>query len=186
MDTETTLREIARGSRDAFTSLYREQRPMMIRYATGLLAGDLAAAEDAVDEAFVAIWQQAGRFGGNGSANGWIRRIVRNKAIDWLRKQRESSFASDETAELVNQVPDPATSPHECAEQMCDGNQLRRALATLSFEQREAVWLCYFEDKSLSEIAEIADCPQNTVKTRLFYARKSLQATLTPRCLEDA
>ncbi len=186
MDTETTLREIARGSRDAFTSLYREQRPTMIRYATGLLAGDLAAAEDAVDEAFVAIWQQAGRFGGKGSANGWIRHIVRNKAIDWLRKQRECSFANDESAELTNQVPDPARSPYDCAELACDGNQLRRALAELSFEQREAVWLCYFEDKSLSEIAEIANCPQNTVKTRLFYARKSLNIALTPLYLEKA
>ena len=61
MDTETMLYDVARGNRKAFETLYRQQQPIMIRYATGLLAGDLAAAEDAVDEAFTAIWTQAGR-----------------------------------------------------------------------------------------------------------------------------
>ena len=180
MDTETMLYAVARGNRKAFETLYRQQQPIMIRYATGLLAGDLAAAEDAVDEAFTAIWTQAGRFNGNGNANGWMRRIVRNKAIDWLRKQRECCSVDAELADFADQRADPAPSPYDCAEQTSDGNQLRRALIGLSFEHREAVWLCYFEDKSIDEIAEIADCPQNTVKTRLFYARKSLKAELLP------
>ncbi len=180
METETMLFDIARGNKKAFATLYREQQPIMIRYATGLLAGDLAAAEDAVDEAFTAIWAQAGRFNGSGNANGWIRRIVRNKAIDWLRRQRETSSVDVELTEFANECADPAPSPYDRAAQTSEGNQLRRALTGLSFEHREAVWLCYFEDKSIDEIAQIADCPQNTVKTRLFYARKSLKAELLP------
>lgn len=177
MDTKTMLFDIARGSQKAFATLYTQQQPIMIRYATGLLAGDVAAAEDAVDEAFVAIWQQAGRFEGSGNANGWVRRIVRNKAIDWLRKQRDSDHP---TMELDDQTPDADQSPYDYAEQSCESNHLRKALEKLSFEHREAVWLCYFEDKSMNEIAEIASCPTNTVKTRLFHARQYLRTTLTP------
>lgn len=180
MDTKAMLCDIARGSQTAFARLYRAQQPIMIRYATGLLAGDVAAAEDAVDEAFVAIWTQAGRFTDGGNANGWIRRIVRNKAIDWLRKQRESTSVDAELADFAYQLVDPAPSPYADAESRCDGNHLRSALVNLSFEHREAVWLCYFEDKSVDEIAEIANCPQNTVKTRLFYARKTLKSNLLP------
>ena len=180
MDTETMLFDIAHGNQKAFAMLYRAQQPIMIRYASGLLAGDLAAAEDAVDEAFTAIWAQAGRFNGSGNANGWIRRIVRNKAIDWLRKQRECNSIDAELADFADQRADPAASPYDHAEQTSEANQLRRALTGLSFEHREAVWLCYFEDKSIDEIAQIADCPRSTVKTRLFYARKSLKAELLP------
>lgn len=183
MDSETMLFDIARGNQKAFAMLYREQQPVMIRYATGLLAGDLAAAEDAVDEAFTAIWAQAGRFNGSGNANGWIRRIVRNKAIDWLRKQRESSIDA-ELADFADQRADPAPSPYDYAAQTSESNHLRAVLTGLSVEHREAVWLCYFEDKSIDEIAQIADCPQSTVKTRLFYARKSLKASLIPALVD--
>ena len=177
MDTKIMLFDIARGNKKTFATLYTQQQPAMIRYATGLLAGDVAAAEDAVDEAFIAIWQQAGRFEGSGSANGWVRRIVRNKAIDWLRKQRD---CDQPNVELDDQMPDSDRSPYEYAEQRCQSHHLRKALEKLSFEHREAVWLCYFEDKSMNEIAEIACCPENTVKTRLFHARQYLRTALIP------
>ena len=64
MSSETALRAIAGGSRGAFVTLYRSWQNPALRYATGLLAGDRAAAEDVVDDAFVDIWLQAGRFFG--------------------------------------------------------------------------------------------------------------------------
>ena len=63
---------------------------------------------------------------------------------------------------------------------------LRRALSALSFEQREVVWMCYFEDKSVREIAELAQCPENTVKTRLFHARQNLGKTAPLKELRTA
>jgi RNA polymerase sigma-70 factor, ECF subfamily len=176
MDIEAGLSAIARGDRGAFTQVYRFLHPVMTRYAIGLLAGDRAIAEDVVNEAFVAIWQQASHYAGLGSATGWVRRIVRNKAIDYVRKQRDVSISSEAQEALFSQVPDQGASPEAAVEAVFEANHLRKALVHLSFEQREAIWLCYFEDKSIAQIAQIADCPENTVKTRLFHARKILRA----------
>ncbi len=175
MDIETEIRRVARDDRAAFSRLFREAGPTLVRYATGLLAGDREGAEDAVDEAFIAIWQQAGRFDGRGDAMGWMRRIVRNKAIDWLRKQRDVPMSGGTALENhANQASD-APNPFESAANRSTATSLREALAQLSVEQREAVWMCYFEDMSLREIADTAGCPENTVKTRLFHARRLLR-----------
>jgi RNA polymerase sigma-70 factor, ECF subfamily len=177
MDIETEIRRVARDDRAAFSRLYLETRPTLIRYATGLLAGDREGAEDAVDEAFIAIWQQAGRYEGKGEAIGWMRRIVRNKAIDWLRKQREVSASGGADLEHYSNEPSEEPSPFERAAHTSTASHLRDALSRLSVEHREAIWMCYFEEKSLREIAEIAGCPENTVKTRLFHARKILKSS---------
>ncbi len=166
------LRDIADGRHNRFDDLYKQLSPVMLAYATGLLAGDYAKAEDAVNEAFLHIWQSASRYSGRGNATGWIRAIVRNKAIDQLRKKRpqEQSMAPADIPDYIDATPDQETRlmRHQAAA------HLRQAMQNLSTEQREAVHLCYFEGLSIADIAEAANCPQNTVKTRLFYARKQL------------
>jgi RNA polymerase sigma-70 factor, ECF subfamily len=172
----TELTRIATGDRAAFDRLYRAQRRPLLAYALGLLAGDRAAAEDVFDEAFIDVWQQAGRFAGTGSAQGWIRRIVRNKAVDWLRKHGSNRFAEWSAAD-----DDRADESPDAEEQLVAANTrdwLRQALTKLSFEQREAVLLCYFEERSVAEIAGIQSCPQGTVKTRLFHARLNLRGSM--------
>ncbi len=175
MSTELDIAAIAAGDRGAFTRLYRTHQPVLLRFATGLLAGDREAAEDAVDEAFFAIWEQAGRYDGHGHVIGWMRSIVRNKAIDWLRKQKHVSLAPSDIEQALAQEADSQPDPFEAAASVNMAETLRRALERLSIEQREAVWLCYFEDKPLSEIAETAGCPENTIKTRLFHVRRILR-----------
>jgi RNA polymerase sigma-70 factor, ECF subfamily len=179
MNIEWALRGIARGDKGSFSTLYADQRILLVRYATGLLAGDREAAADVVDEAFVDVWQQAGRFAGNGSAQGWLRRIVRNKSVDWIRKQRIRPLATDEQSRIFESVADSADTPDDAVQKKSDAHELRLALDRLSMDHREVVWLCYFEELPLSEIASIVGCPENTVKTRLFHARKQLRAELT-------
>ena len=175
IDTAAYLRGIANGDRSAFSSLYRSWQPTLVRYATGLLSGDREAAEDVVDEALLAVWQQAGRFAGTGSGAGWLRRIVRNKAVDWLRRQRDVLLPFDAMESAANSLPDPAKNAGEIAEQQSVKAALIQALQLLSFDHREAIWLCYFEELSVQEIAEVAGCPANTIKTRLFHARRILR-----------
>jgi RNA polymerase sigma-70 factor (ECF subfamily) len=175
MGIETQLLGIANKDEAAFAALFREHQPQFVRYATGLLAGDRSAAEDVVDDAFLAIWQQAGRYEGRGSAEGWMRRIVRNKAVDWLRKQQETPTTPAMESENAAQNSADVMSPFDSASARSTSQHLRKALNILSVEQREAVWLCYFEEKPVSEIAAIAACPENTVKTRLFHARRILR-----------
>lgn len=175
MNIELLLGEVGQGNKNAFAALFRELQPSFVRYATGLLAGDKSAAEDAVNEAFVAIWEQAGRFSGSGSAAGWMRRIVRNKAIDWLRKQRDCPMSLDAEDHFRETASACGPNPFEQAAATSEAIQLKNALAALNLEQREAIWLCYFEDRSIREIAAIAGCPENTAKTRLFHGRRNMR-----------
>lgn len=173
MTTETLIRAISRGDHSSFEQLYRGLQRPMLAYAIGILAGDREAAEDAVDEAFVDIWKGASGYSGTGSADGWVRRIVRNKAIDWLRRQKgDRVFDWSDTHE---QQADQAPNPEEVAIASSDGEWLRQGLLRLNVSQREALILCYFEERPLAEIADIMACPQNTVKTKLFYARQNLR-----------
>jgi len=178
MLTKDALSQIAAGDRAAFTKLYSNAKPTLTRYAAALLAGDVDAAMDVVDEAFLSVWREAGRYSGNGSADGWIRRIVRNKAIDWLRSRRERPLPTDPQSRLALRHADEADTPVDTVQKTSASDELRRALQRLSPDHREVVWLCYFEDRSLSEIAVIAGCPENTVKTRLFHARRLLRGQL--------
>lgn len=180
-DLRELIAAVASGSQAAFAELYKVQQPAMVRYATGLLAGDRETAADAVDEAFFDIWRSAARYAGEGSAEGWIRHIVRNKAIDLIRKNRERLASSDDEAAAFEARADEADTPADHAETISMGDELRRQLARLSSEHRETVWLCYFEEKPLAEIAAIMDCPENTVKTRLFHARRQLRTLLQER-----
>ncbi len=175
MDCGVQLEAIAGGSRAAFTQLYAALLPKMQRYAAGLLAGDHGLAADAVDEAFMAIWRSAASYKGSGSAEGWIRHIVRNKVIDMLRKQRERPLASDDAVRQLEAVADEADTPAQAAEKNDAAHELKAALERLTPEHREVVWLCYYEEMPLAEIAVQVGCPENTVKTRLFHARKQLK-----------
>jgi RNA polymerase sigma-70 factor, ECF subfamily len=179
MDIPAQLEAIAGGSRAAFTQLYAAVLPKMQRYAAGLMAGDSGLAADAVDEAFMAIWRTAASYNGAGSAEGWIRHIVRNKVIDALRKQRERPLASDEAVRQLEAIADTADTPAETAEKNDAANELKAALERLTPDHREVIWLCYYEDKSVSQIAVIVGCPENTVKTRLFHARKQLKGMVS-------
>jgi RNA polymerase sigma-70 factor, ECF subfamily len=175
MDAESTIYAISRGERDVFDGLYRKMQPIFIRYATGLLAGDRDTAEDIVDEAFIAIWQTASTYHSEGSATGWMRRIVRNKAVDWLRKRREATLSCLDQINALHQIPDTSPSPYTIAENTSQTDHMRAALNRLTMNHREVIWLCYFEEKSIAQIAKITGCPQNTVKTRLYHARIAMR-----------
>ena len=176
MDISDQIRAIASGDRAEFTQLYRDQHKAMLAYATGLLAGDVHAAEDAIDDAFLDIWKCASSYSGAGNAAGWVRRIVRNKAIDWLRKQKGKVLPFETCG--ADMTIDYSVNPEEWAAAQNDAALLKKGLAKLSLDHREAIILCYFEDLSLAEISQIVGCPQNTVKTRLFHARKQLGSQL--------
>ncbi|MEQ1497391.1 MAG: RNA polymerase sigma factor [Novosphingobium sp.] len=180
------IRGIAKGDHAAFTRLYRAESRALLALATGILAGDRSAAEDVVDAAFIGVWQGAKQYQGYGDAQakGWLRRIMRNKAVDWLRANGRFELGLEDDLGAFD--ADPAVNPEQAAQTSDASTRLAAALARLSFEQREAVMLCYFEDLPLAAIAEIARCPEGTVKTRLFHARKALKFELAPAELLEA
>lgn len=177
-DLSEQIRAVACGDHTAFNRIYREERHHLLILATAMLAGDRSTAEDVVNAAFIAMWQGAKSYQGHSDAlaRGWLRRIIRNKSVDWLRANGRYDLGLEPDSAALHL--DPAANPEETAIDGDAAARLTAALSRLSFEQREAVMLCYFEDLSVSAIAEIARCPEGTVKTRLFHARKALRFML--------
>lgn len=161
---------------DHFNKLYRDKRRAMIAYATSILGGDVTNAEDSVDEAFADIWKKRENLAAVDNVGGWLRQIVRNKSIDYLRKAGRIELHGDD--DLFERQISPAQSPEDSASQSSDRRWLEEALNQLNGYQREAIVLCYFEDLSLHEIAQETGTSLGTVKTRLYYARRKLADTL--------
>ena len=178
MNSSELISAIARGDRAAFKQLYRSKYAAMVAFAGALLGGDRAGGEDAVDEAFLDIWRSAASYIGAGSADGWVRRIVRNKVIDQLRKRREVLSDDPWLVSGAAEVNSAEPSPFDAANAAGEAQTLRLALDELSPDQREVVWLCYYEDLPLRDIAAMVGCPENTVKTRLFHARQRMRSAL--------
>jgi RNA polymerase sigma-70 factor (ECF subfamily) len=96
--------------------------------------------------------------------------IARFKAISALRRQKEETLDED----AASAIPDTADTPEAALAKKDTGALLRDCLKQLSPEHREIIDLVYYHEKSVEEVAEIVGVPRNTVKTRMFYARKRI------------
>lgn len=96
--------------------------------------------------------------------------ITRFKALSALRRRKDAEL-DDEAAAAIE---DPSDDPEVTVQKKDTGDVLRKCLEGLSPDHREIVDLVYYHEKSVEEVAHIVGIPENTVKTRLFYARKKL------------
>jgi RNA polymerase sigma-70 factor (ECF subfamily) len=166
---------VARGDRSAFEALYRRFYPRLLGYLLNL-TGSRELAEEVLDDTMVVVWQKASSFERRSKGSTWIFGIAYRRALKGLARRRRTPRGTD-PEELID-----ALVARDSPELDLDRKELRRsmftALAELSLEQRSVVLLAYFEDLAYPEIASILDCPVNTVKTRMFHARRRLRALL--------
>lgn len=167
------LRRIAEGDRDAFEELYRAYQRRIFGYLFRMLE-DAELAEETANDVLVEVWKSARSFQGRSRPSTWIFGIAHHRAMNELRKRRvpTEDLAAAEDIASREEGPEAAASGKERTE------KLRQAISSLSPEHREVVELTFFRGLSYEEIARIAGCPVNTVKTRMFYARRKLQAIL--------
>jgi RNA polymerase sigma-70 factor, ECF subfamily len=166
---EALIGRIARGDRLAMQVLFARHHVRIYRFVLRLLRDEMAA-EDVIGEVFLDVWRQANRFEGRSAVSTWLIAIARFKALSLLRKRRDEGL-DDETAESIEE---PSDDPELALAKLDKGEKLRKCLATLSREHREVIDLVYYHEKSVQEAAQIIGIPENTVKTRMFYARKKL------------
>lgn len=165
---EELVGRVAAQDRDAFRAFYSATAGKLFGLALRMLR-DRAAAEDAVQDAFVDIWRQAASFDpARGAAFAWAAVIVRHRAIDALRRDGRNPAARnpveiDEIAPLV--APGGAGTVELMA--------LMRCLGELEPEVQKMILLAYLEGHSREELAESFERPVNTVKT---WLRRGLQA----------
>lgn len=163
----------------AFERLYDDygRRALGLAYR---LTGDYAQAQDVLQEAFVAIWQNADRLDPErGRLQPLLFAVVHHKASDHLRRrQREAGVAAAMPAREPRTGPldDPETQALQSAER----GVIERALAVLPTEQRVAVQLAYYGGHSHSEIARLTQAPLGTVKSRLRSALQRLRLIMVP------
>ena len=119
------------------------------------------------------IWRKADRFEGRSSLKTWIFSIAKNKSIDRNRKHARLKY-SDEPIE----IKDDALNAAELVNLSQKASTVRQAVAQLKPDHRRVIHLSFFEDLTYKEIAEIENCPVGTVKTRILYAKRSLQHIL--------
>jgi RNA polymerase sigma-70 factor, ECF subfamily len=167
------LMAIAAGDRDAMRILYNRHHVRIFRF-TVRLVDDVSAAEDVVSEAFVEVWRQAGRFEGRSSVSTWIMSIARFKALSARRRRPETQL----DAQIAETIADPSLTPEQVVLETDRRTQLRACLSQLSADHRAIIDLVYYHGKTIEEVAEIVGAPKNTVKTRMFYARKRLASLL--------
>jgi len=172
---------IAQRDKLALQSLYSRHHVRVYRFALRFL-NDEAAAEDAVSEVFIDVWRQAERFEGRSQVSTWLLAIARNKALSVLRR-RSAEELDDEVAEFIE---DPTDNPEIAMQKTQRASVLQDCLTQLSPAHREIVDLVYYHEKTVEEVAEIIDVPANTVKTRMFYARKRIGELMAAKGINRA
>ncbi len=182
LDDKSLLAAVADGDGEAFQTLYQRHRNRILSFLIGIV-GNRAQAEEVMNEVFLAAWRSAGRFEGRAQPLTWLMSIARNQAISLLRKQREVTGILDK---VTYNLADLADGPEQQAQKSADADILRRCIKMLSPAHRAIVDLVYYQDCSVSEAAKILSVPQNTVKTRMFYARKKLSGMLQEHGLATA
>jgi len=170
---EVLIRRIAGGDQLAMQTLFVRHRVALYRWLLRLV-GDEALAEDLLSDVFLDVWRQAAKFEARSSVSTWLLAIARHKAMSALRRRTNDPLDD----EIMAEIPDNADSAEVILQKQDDIAVLRQCLTQLSPAHREIIDLVYYHEKSIAEVAEIIGAPQNTVKTRMFYARKRVTELL--------
>lgn len=163
------LRDIVGGDRQAIEELYRAYHRRLARFLSRVTPR-YELVEEIVNDTFMVVWQRAGQFRGTSRVSTWIIGIAYRRALKALRQAGAAVQSLEE-----DEISLPASDEIEAAEQT---EMLDRALGHLPLEQRMVLELTYYLGHSCEEVAAITDCPVNTVKTRMFHARRKLKLML--------
>ena len=161
------LERVARGDLAAFRRLYDRYRPLLHRFLRRYNPRD-ALVEEVVNDSMYAVWCNASKFRGDSRPSTWIHAIA--------YRQGMKRFARQERAAESCVTEEPSAVSGE--DQVIREDWIRAALEELPEEQRTIVELTYFHGHSCEEVAGQVSCPVNTVKTRMFHARRKLREHL--------
>jgi RNA polymerase sigma-70 factor (ECF subfamily) len=167
---------VTAGQLDALQDLYDRYKTMAYSIALRITA-DASLAEDVVQDAFLGVWRNAGRYvEGRGSVKTWVLSIVHHRAVDAVRRRRPTTELPER-----EEVPPPALRLPDIWEDVAAGldrEEIAAAMGTLSDVQREAIELAYWGGLTQQEISERTGTPLGTVKSRVRLGLLSLRRAL--------
>jgi RNA polymerase sigma-70 factor (ECF subfamily) len=170
---EALVEGVQDGDSLAMQILFARHHVRVYRFILRIM-GDAAAAEDLTSEVFISVWRQAKQFKARSSVVTWLLAIARYKSLAELRRR----FRMESRCKVQVDDECPVESPESELQAGDRSRVLRKCLMQLSREHRTIIDLVYYHEKSVSEVAEIVGIPQNTVKTRMYYARRRLAELL--------
>ena len=168
---------VARKDAGALEALYERYGRAAYSLARRILTEE-ALAQDVVQEVFLSLWREAGRFdAGRGTAATYLLSMIHHRAVDVVRREENLRRwrTSDEGLELE---PDPKTGVEDQAEASERRAEVRAALKDLPDAQREALLLAYFDGYTQREVAALVKVPLGTVKTRMAAGMRKMKAAL--------
>jgi RNA polymerase sigma-70 factor (ECF subfamily) len=172
---ETDLQLLARireGDRSAFERLYRLYHPRLTRFLQTLIRRPTIV-EEVLNDTLIVVWNKPDSFHGASKLSTWIYAIAYRKAMKGLRQQDEAVEDKDADRRVsLDAGPEDASSRARVHQ------LLMKAMSELTAAHRAVVDLTYFHELGYREIAEILECPVDTVKTRMFHARRHLRKHL--------
>lgn len=168
-DDHQLVKRIADGEKIALQLLFSRHYTRVYRFVERQVK-DQSMAEEISNDVFLDVWRQAGRFEGRSSVSTWLLAMARNKSISALRKRRDAQLDED----YAGQIPDQSDDSEVMVQKSDKAEALGVVIGKLSEEHRTVIDLVYYQEMSVGEVAEVLGIPANTVKTRMFHARKKL------------
>jgi len=163
------LDRVAAADIHAFEALYRAYRPRLRRFIAGM-ARQPGLVEEVLDDTMMVVWRKAPTYNREAKVSTWIFAIAYRQTLKALHRRDNTMEPGDTRSTAPG--PDTALQQDELRQ------RLGVALAQLSAEQRAVIELTYYLGYACREIAAIMGCPVDTVKTRMFYARRKLKTLL--------
>ena len=173
VDERELILRVSQRDLSAFEKLYRIYRPRLTRFVTTLVQRPQLV-EEVLDDTMMVVWETAGNFRGTSRLSTWIFAIAYRKAAR-ARSRWPDPVEDEEFDTRVSDDPGPDDELHHGRLR----DALLTAMDTLSADHRAVVDLTYFHGLGYREIAEIMDCPVDTVKTRMFHARRRLKDAMS-------
>ena len=171
-DEVVLLQRVAAGDRLAFEALYRGYFPRLTRFLERLMRRPQSV-EEVLNDAMLVVWRKAASFNGQSKVSTWIFAIAYRKALKAMKQFDEPVESDDELSESPQPGPESRLMQRQLTESLWEN------IGRMSSEHRAVIELTYYHGYAYREIAQIMGCPIDTVKTRMFHARRRLRLMLS-------
>ncbi len=179
---QALLSAVAAKDEVAFERIYKRYYHRVLQFVSRVLR-DRRLAEEVVDDTMLAVWRGAGNFQGRSNVSTWILGIAYRRALKTIESNRRHSYFDHDSDRIDYSADESFESNPETAATATDMREhVDHAIESLSDKHR-TVMLLTLMGYNYDEISKIVDCSPNTVKTRMFYARKALKKRLSKKAL---